>query len=258
MTETTTRKGKTVGAVANAVAILRCVAAHGTPLGVNQIARATGVSASTCFNILGTLAAETLVDFDPLDKTYRLGLGVVDLAAPVIGASSIDQINRQMARLAQAYNCLFCLWHITDDERIVLINKAFGDKTIRIDVRMGARLPAFAGAVGRCYAAHAGLPAPDLQARFARIHWHRPPDFATYRAEVRRALADGYAFDRCQLFNGLETAASIITDAEGRSRYGLTGIAIVGQMPPAELERMGVELRNIAGRISRTVFGSPA
>src|SRR3546814_1822672 len=61
-----------VAAVVNAVTILRHLAAH-PGQGVNAIARATGLSPSTCFGILKTLVDEHFVELDPDSKFYRLG-----------------------------------------------------------------------------------------------------------------------------------------------------------------------------------------
>src|SRR3546814_3311432 len=60
-----------VGAVVNAAAILRHLGASEEPQGVTAIAQALSLSASSCFNILRTLAAEDLVEFDSRRKLYR-------------------------------------------------------------------------------------------------------------------------------------------------------------------------------------------
>src|SRR3546814_11551882 len=69
-----------VGAVVNAAAILRHLGASEEPQGVTAIAQALSLSASSCFNILRTLAAEDLVGFDSRRKLYSLGLGLYDIA----------------------------------------------------------------------------------------------------------------------------------------------------------------------------------
>ncbi len=249
--------GKAVGAVSNAVAILRFVAGQSTPAGVNVIARGTGVSVSTCFNILRTLAAERLVVFDPEDKTYGLGLGLIDLAAPLLGASQADMINPELDKLSREHNCLICLWSVTGEERIVLVNRVSSSRTVRVDMNPGARLPAYAGAVGRCYAALMAEEESRLRAKFEAIKWQTAPSFEEYRAAVVEAKREGYAFDLGQLFNGLEIAAAIVTDATQRPRYGISGIAIAGQMTRAQIGRMGLDLRDTADWISEALFRVP-
>src|SRR3546814_19278248 len=69
-----------VGAVVNAAAILRHLGASEEPQGVTAIAQALSLSASSCFNILRTLAAEDLVELYSRRKLYSLGLGLYDIA----------------------------------------------------------------------------------------------------------------------------------------------------------------------------------
>src|SRR3546814_2052282 len=76
-----------VGAVVNAAAILRHLGASEEPQGVTAIAQALSLSASSCFNILRTLAAEDLVEFDSRRKLYSLGLGLYDIACQSLSSS---------------------------------------------------------------------------------------------------------------------------------------------------------------------------
>lgn len=247
---------KIVGAVANAVSILRSLAQMSDPAGVAVIARDTGVSVSTCFNILRTLSAERLVDFDAEAKTYRIGLGVLELSLPLLGANQADLIRPELARLSGAHKSLLCLWQVTEGERIVLVDRVSMAKTVRVDMSDGSRLPTFVGAVGRCYAALRNLPRNELKLRFDALQWQAPPSFEDYVSDVERARRDGYAFDLGQLFKGLEIAAAVVTDAEGRPRLGISGISIAGQLSREDIERLGVDLRDSADWISEALFGA--
>jgi DNA-binding IclR family transcriptional regulator len=246
---------KFVGAVGNAVAILKSLAQLGEPAGVAAIARDTGVSVSTCFNILRTLASERLVAFDPVEKTYQIGLGVLELSVPLLGANQADLIRPELERLANDRNCLICLWHITENERLVLVDRVSTTRTVRVDMSFGSRLPAYVGAVGRCYAAHKNIGRSKLAKRFSELVWQNPPSFEQYLSEVEKAARDGFAYDFGQLFIGLEIAAALVTDASGKARFGISGIAISGQMPKRAFEGLASDLRDTSDWISETLFG---
>ncbi|MFG1204642.1 IclR family transcriptional regulator [Xanthobacter aminoxidans] len=246
---------KIVGAVANAVSILRSLAQSSGPAGVNVIARDAGVSLSTCFNILRTLSSERLVDFDPEAKTYAIGMGVLELSLPLLGANQANLIRPELSRLSADHKCLICLWQITDGERIVLIDRVSTAKTVRVDMSDGSRLPTFVGAVGRCYAALRNLPRGELKARFDALQWQSPPSFEEYVQEVEQARRDGYAFDLGQLFRGLEIAAAVVTDPSGKPRLGISGISIAGQLTRPEIEQLGAALRDSSDFISESLFG---
>lgn len=246
---------KIVGAVVNAVSILRHLAQLGEPAGVAAIARSSGVSVSTCFNILRTLSAERLVDFDATEKTYRLGMGVLEFSVPLLGSNQADLIRPELQRLSSEHKSLICLWLITENERVVLVDRISPARTVRVDMSHGSRLPACVGAVGRCYAAHMNFPPAELRTRFEQLQWQNPPDYAAYVAEIEQAKNNGYAFDFGQLFIGLEIAASIVTDATGRARLGISGINITGQLQRKEMERLALDLRDSADWVSEALFG---
>jgi DNA-binding IclR family transcriptional regulator len=249
---------KSVGAVRNAFAILRFLASQSTSIGVNLIARETGVSVSTSFNILRTLANDRMVVFDPETKTYRLGLGLLDLTAPMLGTNQTELIYPELEKLSRKHSSLICLWHPTEDGRIVLINRVSSSRTVRVDMPLGARLPAHAGAIGRCYASFLNEPERTLKKKFQTVKWQAPPTFDEYFAAVKEAGETGYAFDFGQLFKGLEIAASIITDNTLKPRYGISGIAIAGQMNLAQINDLAHDLRDTSDLISETLFGSPS
>ena len=70
--------------VVNAVRILRHLAHTGAPERAADIARHLSINPSTCFNILRTLVAEDVVDFNGLSKTYSAGLGLARLVEQLV------------------------------------------------------------------------------------------------------------------------------------------------------------------------------
>lgn len=247
---------RSVGAVVHALRILRHLAANGAPQGVTAISRATGINTSTCFNILRTLAAERLVIFDLEAKTYRLGFGVVELALGLLGANHGDLIRPELERLALNNSALMCLWHVTEAERIVLVDRVFASTSVRVDMHVGTRLPSLIGAVGRCVASARHLDETELRRRFAGLRWQNPPRFEDYLADVHKVSRDGYARDRGNLFIGLDIVATIVVDHTGAPRYGLSGIAIAGQVLEPAMERLGEDLRDVASRIGQALFSA--
>jgi DNA-binding IclR family transcriptional regulator len=250
------QNARSVGAVVHALRILRHLASQGTPSGVSAISRATGVNTSTCFNILRTLTAERLVVFDPDTKSYRLGFGVVELAIGLLGANHGDLIRPELERLSLNYGALMCLWHITDNERIVLADRVYASTSVRVDMHVGTRLPSLIGAVGRCVAAARNFEENELRRRFAGLRWQNPPSFEDYQSDVRQATREGYARDVGNLFIGVDIVASLVVDHTGRPRYGLSGIAIGGQVSNDAMTRLGLQLHEVGRRIGQALFAS--
>jgi DNA-binding IclR family transcriptional regulator len=249
---------KLVPAVQNATTILRLLASRGTPMGVTQIARETSLNVSSAFNILRTLTHAGLLSFDPAAKSYRIGMGLMEVAAPLLGANPADLIRPLMNEIAQDHQVMIALWQITAVDRIVLIDRFAAPRIVQAVVARNSRLPAFAGAVGRCYAAALDLDEAQARAGYATVRWQSDPGFAAYWSDVRRAKTTRVAQDRGHLFRGLEIVATLSRDASGRPRIGMSGITIAGQHDEASLERVGASLAAAARQIERGVFGRPA
>jgi len=245
---------RTVGALVQALRILRHLSAQGTPQGVTAIARATGVNGSTCFNILRTLAVEGLVVFDPIAKTYRLGLGVLELAIGLLGASPGDLIRPELERLALAHGALICLWHVTDHDRLVLIERAYDPDAIRVELPPGKRLPALAGGVGRVIAAYHDYSEAELRRRFAELRWQSAPRFDEYRASIAEAASRGYGLDIGQLYIGVDVVGAVVHDHEGRPRYGISSITLSGQTTAEGRARVGQDLTDTCRHLGRSLF----
>ncbi|MBD8045333.1 IclR family transcriptional regulator [Arthrobacter sp. Sa2BUA2] len=88
MSETTeiNRSGDAKGTsvIVNAIAVLRTFTASEPLLGVTEIANRVGLHKSTVSRILATLEQERLVERDAETRRFRLGLGLIAVAGPLL------------------------------------------------------------------------------------------------------------------------------------------------------------------------------
>ena len=70
--------------IVNAIAVLRCFSAEEPLLGVTEIALRVGMHKSTVSRILTTLEQEDLVERDSSSRRYKLGLGLIAVAGPLL------------------------------------------------------------------------------------------------------------------------------------------------------------------------------
>ncbi|MET3719474.1 MULTISPECIES: IclR family transcriptional regulator [unclassified Arthrobacter] len=82
----TNGKGDTKGAsvIENAIAVLRSFTADEPLLGVTEIANRVGLHKSTVSRILATFEQENLVERDEDTRRFRLGLGLIAVAGPLL------------------------------------------------------------------------------------------------------------------------------------------------------------------------------
>jgi DNA-binding IclR family transcriptional regulator len=255
VTEQRTFQAGRVPAVRHALRLLRHLAAADTPLSVSTVARATGISPSSCFNLLRTLADEGVVAFDPTSKTYQLGFGLLEIASPLIGRDETVLIRQLLDRIARRYRALITLWQVTDNERITLIDRMHGNSTVRIEMRLGARVPTLAGAIGRSVAAATRPPVSDLRRRFATLRWQVPLSFDEFRADVERAAIDGFGVDLDHWTRGVHAVGTVVLDGNRVPRLCIGGLALAGELPLDELRALGAELRDAARLIGRSLYG---
>jgi len=87
-----------VAAVERALAVLDALAESGGEVGTNELARRTGINASTVSRLLATLAASGLVEHVEPNGRYRLGLRLVQLGNIALGQLDLRELARPHLR----------------------------------------------------------------------------------------------------------------------------------------------------------------
>lgn len=255
----TTSPEKLVGALVSGLKVLRFLAAAKTPLGVSRIARELDLNPSTCFNILKTLAYEELVNFDEATKTYSTGLGLLALAKGALDqASYISMIRPHLQDIAQQHGVTATLWHVTQGERVVLVERADNDAAIRVYMSLGQRLPMYIAALGRCFAAYSELSRSELRARFSRLRWETELSFEQYLQEVEDVKKRGYAVDYGYYVKGVTTVSAAVLDNSSRPLMAISVTGFSAQLEQGAIEDLGEDLRNRAVAISQAMTGVAA
>ena len=85
-----------LAAVTRATAVLDALGAAGRDLGTNELARATGINASTVSRLLATLTAAGYAEHVAATGRYRLGPRVIQLAQGVLARLDVRQIARPL------------------------------------------------------------------------------------------------------------------------------------------------------------------
>jgi DNA-binding IclR family transcriptional regulator len=247
-------QSRQVKSVVGAAAVLRHLAQPGGAVGVNAIARATGLGPSSCFNILKTLAAEQLVSFDPSEKSYALGPLLIRLARRALASPTTISAMRPLLDRFARRGLATGIWEVNGEERLILSAFRESDAATRIHMSVGQRLPLLAGAMGRCIAAAGDLPVKALRSRFNEVRWERRPDFALYLEQVEAAGARGWAVDEGAFIRGIVTVAAPVRDGE-EIRFCISNSMFAGQASSEELDELGAATARAARDASTLLFG---
>jgi len=241
--------------VVNAIRILRYLNDLGSPGRAIVIARALSINASTCFNILRTLASEELVNFDPLSKTYTPGVGLTTLVGNFLSERQrIAAVSPHMAELAAKFSVTMALWRRVSNERIILVRSISSPTNVRIEMVEGQRLPMMMGATGRLLASQLDLPQKDLRAMFKRLRWQRTLTFEDYWQQVDEATERGYATDDGFYSAGVKSVAVPISDPSGHVAFTLVAIMFRTQLDDAESRELAAEMQGVAKRFATILF----
>lgn len=252
MASTAPRPTTPVPSVSQAVAILRLLGSNAAPLGVTGIARALGLSPSSAFNLSRTLVAEGLLEFDAQTKTYRMGMGSIDLARMALrGDAVIAAARPAMERLAERIDAAVGLWRVADRNRLLLVSLSESEAATRIHMAVGQRQPWGAGSTGRAFLAAHGADEAAVRAAFAGVRWTGKIDADAFVAQVAAARRLGFASDNQWLNPGIVTVAAVVPDGSDTPRYCLSASMFAGRNDARRLNEIGQEMLREAALIGR-------
>lgn len=230
-----------VRSVSQAFAILRLLAGAGA-MTLSDIGRVTGLSPSSCFNLLKTLVNEGAVERDARTKHYRL-VPIWQAAEGLRDGSAerlVDRAQPLMARFAQDKEAAVGLWKAVSRDRMQLAAHAESDAGMRLSLADDQRQPLGGGAAGRAIAAAQGIGEVELARRYAPVRWQAELPFDIYARQVRDAAAKGYAVDSGHAHRGVCTVAVGIPDAV--PTLCLSASVVAGSRGDAEIDALGAGL----------------
>lgn len=217
--------------VHRAFALLRHIAGGGRCRNVNQTAKSLGINRTTMIRLLHTLEAEGMIERIEEDAGWRLGPGMIVLAADALKSRDVVRVSRPiMARLAASLSLSSHLG-VLDGREIIYLARETPDSHLVSNIREGSRLPAHGTTVGRVLLSH--LPPERLRALYAGAELAAYSDrTATSLEALERQLAEdrarGVAWSVSNYERGLGSCAAPVHDHRGRV------VAAINVTGPAE------------------------
>jgi IclR family acetate operon transcriptional repressor len=195
-----------------AVAILDALADAGE-VGTNELARRTGLPASTVSRQLGTLAATGLVEQDAETGRYRLGIHVVRLANAVLARLDVRRVARphleELVRITGETATL----HVPGEDDAVTVDFVPSAHFIQHVSQLGRPSIAHATSAGKVMLAFAGRPLPR-----GPLRAYTPRTITSTRAlaaEIATVRDQGYAEAVEEREPGLAAVAAPVWSSTG-------------------------------------------
>lgn len=221
-TETATGEARNQGtgtAVDHAIEMLRILSRSKMAVGVNEIARQVSLHKSTVSRTLGTLEDHGIVERDPDNGKFKLGVGLMTLAAPLFESVDVIRVARPILnRLAETCGETVSLY-LWDGEMAISVDQALGANAIQHFAPPGRRNPAHATAAGKAFLA--AFDEDVLQRTIAAgLPAHTPntiADAGALRREIQRTRERGFAVNREEFVKDVSAVGATILDVRHRA-----------------------------------------
>ncbi|MBA3411667.1 MAG: IclR family transcriptional regulator [Geodermatophilaceae bacterium] len=207
-----------------AIAVLDALADGGAELGTNEIARRTGINASSISRLLSTLTDARLVQHLPATGRYRLGVRILQLASAARENLDLRAVARPLLEELAELSGETVTLSLPGEHDVLTVDFVQSSRSVRSVAEIGRNSIAHATATGKIFLACGGhLPDGDLPA-FTEATITDRSDLAAAIVEIG---ARGYAVAVRERDNDLSAMAVPVLDRAGQL------IAILGVQGPA-------------------------
>lgn len=243
----------------NAIRLLRQFSRTEPELGVSELARRLDMDRAGAHRLLRSLLAERFIEQDPTSKLYRLGLGVLEVAAVRISQNGLADIAPpHLERLRDAVSETVALL-VPDGMEAVCLAVMESRSPVRVGYDIGERMPLHASAGGQVLLAH--LAEAERHAVYAAGLKRYTPRTLTdaqaleaHLAGIRSAGA-GWAED--SFYEGIVSAAAPIMDPKQRLAGAVSIAAPMPRRTVTDLPALAAAARRTADAISADWAGLP-
>jgi len=209
-----------VAAVERALAVLDALADGQAELGTNEIARRTGINASTVSRLLATLTSAGFVEHVAASGRYRLGLRLLELGNAVLGRLDLREIARPHLRALAAATGETATLSAPGEGHAVTVDFVQSASTVQSVARLGRPSVAHATATGKLLLAFGGQAPPERPERYTDRTLVEPAGLAE---EIERVRDRGYAEAVGEREQGLHALAAPIWGPQ-RELAGMLGV----------------------------------
>jgi DNA-binding IclR family transcriptional regulator len=205
----------TVQSVERAFAVLRCLS--GGPAGVTDVADRVSLPKSTVSRLLSTLDDLGMVEQIEPGGSYRVGAGMIEIAAAVLpGRSLIAAVRPHLHDLVKATREAAGL-SIAEGFEVLYLDQVDSDNQIQVRDWTGERLRAHTVSSGQVLLAFGAIDAERYLAQpLERLASGTLTDAAAIRTRLDEIADKGYAWAFEEFLDGQNSVAAPIRDGRGR------------------------------------------
>jgi len=221
------RDSSRLSSVTTAIHLLKTFTEEDDELGISELAKRLGVAKSTVHRLAGTMLEEGLLQQNPENGRYRLGVGLFSLGSLVRARLDVTSESKMILNDLREKTQENVRLAVLERQSVVFLHDFESPQTLRLRSGTGQLKPAFCTAEGICLLS--GLREPQL-VEFL-LHERLPRTAKTLteeddlRARVRKAKRQGYALEDEECDEGTRCIAAPIYNGDGRivAAVGIAG-----------------------------------
>jgi len=248
-----TERTQVLSSVRNAARVLKQFSTREREFGVSELARRLALGKSTVHRLVSTLTAEHLLEQNPENGKYRLGLAVYDLGAAVATHLDLHEaVTPPMERLRNATGETVQV-AVLDGRQVVYVERLDSPHTLRLFLDVGRRNWAHSTATGKCLLAYlSGVELDRLLDGWdlVRLTPHTITDPMRLRKELGAIRRQGHATNLSESEVGVLSVAAPIRNAGGSVAAAMSVAGPAARMDPL-LDRITTGVVEAAAIASR-------
>ena len=241
-----------------ALTIMEAVSNQSTPIGVNQISELVGLSPSTAFRILQTLAGRGWLNQDENGK-YSIGLEIYLLGNKFDFVSNLKELSyyymKELSLLTEQASNLIVRKH----DKCVIIQQTRSSRLVDMVAPVGTELPLHASAGGKIFLSE--LPQVILdqvlkENEFRKYTEHTITDKKRLLDELAEIRQRGYALDNGESTSGARCISLPIRSHEKKIVATISLSGITKEFDSNDIEYYYGNLKKVADAIMEGLYKS--
>ncbi|MGM7666444.1 IclR family transcriptional regulator [Microbacterium sp. A93] len=236
--------------IVNVLQVIRCFTVEEPLVGVTEIAAQVGLHKSSVSRILATLEQEQVVERDETSRKYRLGLGLIVVAGPLLANLDVRRVAMDDLRELSESTGETAALNIWDGAAAVTVEQVPSRQQVKHTSVLGSRYATGYSASVQVYLAHEHPDAVRQLLQDGTLQFTDPPgpeDYLRRVAEVRRL---GYAVNYTETSQDEVGIAAPVYDHRGQVVASVLVAAPFYRVPQEAVEQLSAACGGAAQRIS--------
>lgn len=245
--------------IVNVIEVLRCFTVDEPLLGVTEIAATVGLHKSSISRILSTLEQERIVERDEASRKFRLGMGLIAVAGPLLANLDVRRIAYPtLQELAETTGETAAL-NIWDGTESVSVEQIPSRRQVKHTSPIGSRYATPLSASVQVFLAQE--PEARVRELLNRAVLEQDPagpqDVEGYLSRLEDVRGDGYARNFGETSPEEVGVAAPIVGHRGEVVAALMVAAPLYRVNDLRIAELGAACRHAAARVSRRLGGQP-